>query len=301
MGTNGELKGRTCCLTKSDQCSSWFHWIPKEHLNCRCLILFWQMMRAGIFGDSMSSDFHPAAMTVEVVPFFARLAHASLEAIQYVWRLGHFCEDSVDGRLVLDVIYIAWLHFLCFSFQINPLKNEHGTQKWRFCGRWFWFSNRWFFRFPAVDFPGCYSKFFWLLQIYKGLTHIRMWLHRISCDTLHNLHKPNINGFFLIWMFPKIEVGPQNGWWKEWKTLLTMDDLGGKPIIFGNTHIPTWSYFFGKFPRKLSQQNMVVFCFLSPSKKKTFKSFFFARKKTKWEGKKHNNQWIYQNIKQNNP
>ena len=31
-----------------------------------------------------------------------------------------------------------------------------------------------------------------------------------------------------IWGVPKMVV-PQNGWWKSWKTLLIMDDLGGKP------------------------------------------------------------------------
>ena len=30
---------------------------------------------------------------------------------------------------------------------------------------------------------------------------------------------------------------PQNGWWKSWKTLLKMDDLGGYPPIFGNIQI----------------------------------------------------------------
>jgi len=38
-----------------------------------------------------------------------------------------------------------------------------------------------------------------------------------------------------IWMFPKIGVGPQNGWFLM-ENLLEMDDLGGKPPIFGNTH-----------------------------------------------------------------
>ena len=41
-----------------------------------------------------------------------------------------------------------------------------------------------------------------------------------------------------IWMFPKIEVfspkldGESNG-----KPYFLMDDLGGKPTIFGNTHL----------------------------------------------------------------
>ena len=34
----------------------------------------------------------------------------------------HHWKQSVDGRLVPDVIYIAWLHPLCFSFQIHPWK-----------------------------------------------------------------------------------------------------------------------------------------------------------------------------------
>ena len=38
-----------------------------------------------------------------------------------------------------------------------------------------------------------------------------------------------------IWMFPKIGV-PQDGWFIM-KNPIKMDDLGGKPTIFGNTHL----------------------------------------------------------------
>ena len=37
-------------------------------------------------------------------------------------------------------------------------------------------------------------------------------------------------------MFPKIMV-PQNGWFIIMENPIKMDDLGGKPIIFGNTNI----------------------------------------------------------------
>ena len=38
-----------------------------------------------------------------------------------------------------------------------------------------------------------------------------------------------------IWVFPKIGV-PQHGWFIM-ENPIKMDDLGGKPTIFGNTHI----------------------------------------------------------------
>ena len=41
--------------------------------------------------------------------------------------------------------------------------------------------------------------------------------------------------FVAMWVFPTIGVGPQNGWWKEWKTLLKWDDLG--VLLFSETSI----------------------------------------------------------------
>ena len=37
------------------------------------------------------------------------------------------------------------------------------------------------------------------------------------------------------WVFPEIGV-PQNGWFVM-ETPIKMDDLGGKPTIFGNIHV----------------------------------------------------------------
>ena len=39
----------------------------------------------------------------------------------------------------------------------------------------------------------------------------------------------------ITWVFPKIVV-PQNGWFIL-ENLIKMDDLGGKPTIFGNIHM----------------------------------------------------------------
>ncbi len=49
----------------------------------------------------------------------------------------------------------------------------------------------------------------------------------------------------VIWVFPKIGVGPQNGWIYKfimenpWKTLLKWDDLGTVPLLDGNIHLPS--------------------------------------------------------------
>ena len=42
---------------------------------------------------------------------------------------------------------------------------------------------------------------------------------------------------FCIWVFPKLGVGPQNGWFIMVPNPIKMDELGVKTPIFGNTHI----------------------------------------------------------------
>ena len=46
--------------------------------------------------------------------------------------------------------------------------------------------------------------------------------------------------FVNIWVFPKIGVFPPKWMVKIMENLIKMDDLGGKPTIFGNIHIYSW-------------------------------------------------------------
>ena len=50
-----------------------------------------------------------------------------------------------------------------------------------------------------------------------------------------------------VWAFPKIRV-PQNGWFRM-ENPIKMDDLGGKPTIFGNIHL---------FPSKTAMLNIFL-------------------------------------------
>ena len=60
-------------------------------------------------------------------------------------------------------------------------------------------------------------------------------VHDASVGERSGMRNPG-DAFF--WVFPKNRgKTPKMGWFISWKTLLKMDDLEGKPTIFGNIHI----------------------------------------------------------------
>ena len=66
----------------------------------------------------------------------------------------------------------------------------------------------------------------------------------------------NIYIYIYIWVFPKIGVGPQNGWFISWQTLLKWMIWGGKNSIFGSTPRYIYSIIFHESIlaiRKMSQ------------------------------------------------
>jgi len=83
-------------------------------------------------------------------------------------------------------------------------------------------------------------------------------LHQLIGSLSHYLQGYIHPRWCRIWMFPKNRgVSPKMDGENNGKSLLKMDDLGGKPTIFGNIHIrlmgncnlPTWFVYilFGKF------------------------------------------------------
>jgi len=88
--------------------------------------------------------------------------------------------------------------------------------------RCFWFSSR--FEGGTQNWPGQFSgeSPFWVLKL--GLMKYRRGIAKIGTK------KSKTHG-----CFQKLGV-PQNGWFIM-EIPIEMDDLGGKPTIFGNTHI----------------------------------------------------------------
>ena len=156
----------------------------------------------------------------------------------------HHWKQSVDGRLVPDVIYIAWLHFLLFQFP----ENEHGTQKWRFGSDDVPFPNRWFsgsqpfiFQGVTVSFFGCFKFTKVWLTSGCGFTGYPV-IHCIICAS-----RISMDSFYIpTWSY--LDVSKNRG--TPQSSILIGFSINHPfwgTLIFGNTHIPTWSY-LGKFP-----------------------------------------------------
>ena len=85
----------------------------------------------------------------------------------------------------------------------------------------------------------------WAISIpYPYLHH---W--NFTMDTSKLPISPFPNPYWGIWVFPKIGVGPQNGWWKQWKSLLIHGWFGGKTHYFRkhpylSLHFPWATTFF---------------------------------------------------------
>ena len=74
-----------------------------------------------------------------------------------------------------------------------------------------------------------WTQFIWLTGCMPERRHHAATL---KMKTLQSARQPAMQRLLHKWGFPKIRV-PQNGWFIM-ENLIKMDDLGGKPTIFGN-------------------------------------------------------------------
>ena len=145
----------------------------------------------------------------------------------------------------------SWPHLDSrFDWSFHGLSDLHFGNHFKFLWRsWFIYIVSY-----GIQVSSCETCFLLILQTalwvltftltvvfiqYSMVAHNQQMQHRSPGDWLHEawIRRACIGVQIWItipqntWVFPKIEV-PQNGWFiMEWKTLLKLDDLGGKPTI----------------------------------------------------------------------
>ena len=106
-------------------------------------------------------------------------------------------------------------------------------------------STPWTWSFNPGLYFNSWSEPIFSASVYRHGDVSATWIgiHRIPCFWASLKYSfwacffPKILKFYenMGGVEPKIEVNPQNGWWKSWKTLWTNGRFGGT-INFGNTH-----------------------------------------------------------------
>ena len=149
---------------------------------------------------------------------------------------------------------VPWVRFQVKFWEGTPPKTNGWIPKMMVWKRWFLLNMAIFgiyVRFLGGSFyPPCYP----LDQVATRVLHD--WdLPRRGCPEnegpriIFGSRKNSPRNSEDMWVFPKIGV-LQNGWWKQWKTLLKWMIWGEKKRIFGNTHVsstPSHVFFFDLF------------------------------------------------------